>query len=192
MWRNTERKTVPGIYPYLKEVLGSNNIPYKKRFKYHARRLVHLQLLYLGHLSKRANDWYVKGQRYGVEYRYPLLDKRVVEYMLKVPSRCLVGGNQHRILLREIGRPFITPEMFENKSKDDPVKSHYFSEMVRKVEQGFINEFETFRNNPDLSFVDFDLLEKNLPKIRAGKMDSSIFYYLKAAHEFTKGYYGKD
>ena len=134
----------------------------------------------------------MKGQLNGIEYRYPLLDKRIVEYMLKVPSRCLVGGNHYRILLREIGKDFFTPEMLENKSKDDPVKSHYFSEMVKKVEQDFINELETFRNNPDLSFVDFDLLEKNLPKIKAGKMDSSIFYYLKAAHEFTKGYYGKD
>lgn len=185
-------KAEPSVYPYIKKALGSNRIPRKERFKYHSRRLVHLQLLELGHLAKRASDWYVKGQLNGIEYRYPLLDKRIVEYMLKVPSRCLVGGNHYRILLREIGKDIFTPEMLENKSKDDPVKSHYFSEIIKKVEQDFINEFETFRNNPDLSFVDFDLLEKNLPKIRAGKMDASIFYYLKAAHEFTKGYYGKD
>jgi asparagine synthase (glutamine-hydrolysing) len=185
-------KAEPSVYPYIKKALGSNRIPRKERFKYHSRRLVHMQLLELGHLAKRASDWYVKGQLNGIEYRYPLLDKRIVEYMLKVPSRCLVGGNHYRILLREIGKDIFTPEMLENKSKDDPVKSHYFSEIIKKVEQDFINEFETFRNNPDLSFVDFDLLEKNLPKIRAGKMDASIFYYLKAAHEFTKGYYGKD
>ncbi len=31
----------------------------------------------------------MNGFRKGVEYRYPLLDKRIIEYMLKVPSELL-------------------------------------------------------------------------------------------------------
>lgn len=188
----TKIKAEPSVYPYIKKALGSNRIPSKERFKHHSRRFVHLQLLELGHLAKRASDWYVKGQLNGIEYRYPLLDKRIVEYMMRVPSHALVGKFQHRILLREIGKVFFPKDIIENKSKDDPLGSHFFKKIIEEAKPLLINEFESFRNNPDLRFVDFDLLQKNLPKIRAGKMDSSIFYYLKAAHEFTKGYYGKD
>jgi len=185
-------KADPSVYPYIKKALGSNRISRNERFKYHSRRLVHLQLLEMGHLAKRASDWYVHGQRNGLEYRFPLLDKRIIEYMLKVPSRCLVGGNHNRILLREIGKDQLPKDILENKSKDDPIKSQFYNKTVEGVKNQFIEEFKTFKQNPDLGFVDFDLLEKNLPEIRAGKMDASIFYYLKAAHEFTKGYYGKD
>ena len=82
MWR-----TEKSVYPYLKNVIGSNHLPRRLRFHHRSRREVHLQLLAMGHLAARTGDWYVHGQRNGIEYRYPLLDKRIVEYMLKVPSQ---------------------------------------------------------------------------------------------------------
>jgi asparagine synthase (glutamine-hydrolysing) len=190
-------KAEPSVYPYIKNSIGSNIIPRKERFRYHSRREVHLQLLKMGHLSQRASDWYVHGQRNGVEYRYPLLDKRIVEYMLKVPSKCLVGGINYRIILREIGKDLLPEEVLMNKSKDDPVKNKQFYSIIYEFRKKFISELPDYRNNPDLAFVDFNLLEKNLPKIldaiEKGQEDdgSSIFYYLKTAHEFTKGYYDK-
>lgn len=183
------------IYKYIKETIGPNKIPKNKRFTYSSRRRVHLQLLEMGHLQSRTSDWYVYGQPRGIEYRYPLLDKRVIEYMLKVPSRCLTGNNHHRIILREIGKNLLPQEVLKNTSKDDPLRSKKFYTMVKKIKTKLINEFEDFRNNPDLDFVDFALLEKNLPQIAKDVQHnkendgSDILFYLKNAHEFTKGYY---
>lgn len=188
-------KCASSIYPYIKKEIGSNIIPKKDRFKYNSRQKVHLQLLEMGHLGARAADWYVFGQKNGIEYSYPLLDKRIIEYMLKVPSKCLVGDNHYRIILRKIGKNLLPQEVLINKSKDDPLKSKLFDKTVLDAKKQFINEFEDFRNNTDLAFVDFELLEKNIPSIleniEKGKENdgSDIFFYLKNAHEFTKGYY---
>lgn len=188
-------KAEESVFPYIKNVFGNNVIPKNQRFKYTSRRKVHLQLLEKGHLTARTADWYVHGQRNGIEYRYPLLDKRIVEYMLEVPSRCLVGNNHHRILLRIIGKDLLPEEVLKNTSKDDPLKSKQYYTFVDEVKKQFMDEFNEFKTNPDLAFVDFDLLEKDIPtilrNIEEGKEEdgTAIFYYLKAAHEFTKGYY---
>ncbi len=185
------------VYPYIKRALGSNRIPRKKRFHHASRRDVHLQLIKLNHLSARAADWYVHGQRNGIEYRYPLLDKRIVEYMIKVPSRCLVDGGNDRVILRRAGKDLLPDEVLTSQGKEDPAKSRLFSRISISSKKQFINEFEVFRNNPDLNFIDFELLAKHLPQKNAdsGKVSNdnylTVFYYLKKVHEFTRNYYGE-
>ncbi len=197
-WNYVNYKVEPSIYPYLKKIVGKNKIPRKQRFDFTSRRKVHLQLLELRHLGARMADWYVHGQRNGVEYRYPLLDKRIVEYMIKVPSKCLVGNNHYRILLRIIGKELLPDEVLKNKSKDDPLKSQQFYRFVKQAKNEIIDQLPKFRTNPDLNFVDFDLIEKDLPKILENieqgveEDGSSIFFYLKGAHEFTQGYYANN
>jgi asparagine synthase (glutamine-hydrolysing) len=194
----TKYKASKAIYPYIRKALGSNWIPGRDRFRFTSRRDVHLSLISLNHLAKRTADWYVLGQRNGIEYRYPLLDKRIVEYMLKVPSRCLVDGNKDRIILRELGKGFLPEEVLNNISKDDPVRFNMIKSVAKSIEEKVIYEFEVYRNNPDLSFVDFKLLEGCLPEILASGSKkeshkySDICFCLKSAHEFTKGFYGTE
>jgi asparagine synthase (glutamine-hydrolysing) len=193
--RSSGFKAEKDVYPYIKKALGSNRIPRKERFHHASRRDVHLQLIKLNHLSARAADWYVHGQRNGIEYRYPLLDKRIAEYMLKVPSRCLVAGGVDRIILRRAGKGLLPAEVLANQGKEDPAKSRLFSSISKSSRKQFISEFELFRNNPGLNFMDFELLERHLSEKPAnsanGAGDMTVFYYLKKAHEFTEGYYGE-
>ena len=48
------------------------------------------------------DDWFLSGARYGIEYRYPLLDKDIIEYMLKVPSKLLFKRDYSRSIIREL------------------------------------------------------------------------------------------
>jgi asparagine synthase (glutamine-hydrolysing) len=188
-------KTEKQVYPYLRKTLKHNRIPYRQRFFHRSRRDVHLQLLRKGHLSERTADWYVSGQRNGIEYRYPLLDYRIVEFMLKIPSHCLVRGWPDRLLLRDLGKEYLPPEVCRNSRKEDVAISRQFQKIVPDIKKRFINGMDEFRNNPELAFADFDRLRKNLPKIREKartEPDSdylSVFYYLKKAHEFTLGFH---
>lgn len=191
-WNYVNHKVDPAIYPYIKDVIGKNRIPRRKRFDFSSRRKVHLQLIELGHLGARTAEWYVHGQRNGVEYRYPLLDKRIIEYMIKVPSKCLVGNNHYRILLREIGKEVLPNNVLKNNSKDDPLRSEELNVFSNQLKKELINEFDDFRNNPDLNFIDFDLLEKDIPQLLKSiesvkEENATIFFYLKYAHELTKG-----
>ncbi len=194
---HSKYKTYPSVHRYIKKKLGCNIVPRKQRFRYSSRRDVHLQLLSMGHLGQRTADWFVAGRRNGIEYRYPLLDKRIVEYMLKVPSRCLTGGLHYRNILRAIGKNRLPPEVACSKSKEDPVGNAYFVYIAQEVFSSLIEGFEEYAFNPDLDFVDFDLLRSTLPRIIPPgnkddpTYDGTIFAYLKGVHDFTKAYYAK-
>ena len=124
-------------------------------------------------------------------------DKRIIEYMLKAPSHCLVSGDNNRIILRSIGKDILPDIVLKNKSKDDPVKSYFFKTTSTEISKLLAAEMEVFRSNPNLDFVDFDLLQNDInSSLNTGdKLFGTRFYYtlypLKSAHEFTKGYYGK-
>ena len=190
----SRRKAEPEIYPYISNVLRSNRIPRRKRFHHRSRREVHLQLIKLNHIAARTADWYVCGQLNGIEYRYPLLDLRIVEYMLKVPSRLLVNGYNDRKIFRKLGKGFISDDVLARLSKSDPAKSKAFSSVATYGMEQFMKEFKLFRNNPDLNFVDFNKLEIDMKKMSVNQLKdkpiaADVFFYLKKAHEFTKGYY---
>ena len=145
---------------------------------------MHLFLLKKGHLPERTMVWHLYGKTNGIEYRYPLLDKRIVEYMLKVPSRCLVGGEHYRIILREIGKEVLPENVLKNKSKSDPVNDNFNRYCSKQLFQEIINEFDEIRKIPDLDFIDFDLLEKDLHKKTVQK--SGMLFNLKLAQILVK------
>lgn len=188
-------KADPSVYHYLQRSLKSNIIPFGRRFHHRSRRAVHLQLINMNHLAARTADWYVNGQLCGIEYRYPLLDIRIIEYMMKVPSRFLVDGSKERVMFRKLGKGIIADEVLIRLSKSDPANTNALAIVTSKATEQFMNEFDTFRKNTDLNFVDFNKLEKDLVKMSESPQDkdktlqNDILYYLKKAHEFTKGYY---
>lgn len=187
-------KTDKSVYRYIREASGNNRILRKFRFHHRSRRDVHLQLIEIQHIAGRTADWYVLGQRHGIEYRYPLLDKRIVEYMLKVPSQCLVDGAQDRILIRSIGKEMLPAKVLKRRSKDDPAISRQFDRISGAAKINFVKEFGQFRRNPQLGFVDFGKMERDLPGILARAVNGNgdqflqVFYGLKRADEFCRSW----
>jgi asparagine synthase (glutamine-hydrolysing) len=190
----SKQKAVPFVYRYIKTAIKSNRIPTKKRFKYNSRRAVHLQLIGMNHLAARTADWYVNGQINGIEYRYPLLDKRIVEYMLKVPSKFLVNGYEERILIKKLGEEFLPKDILARLSKSDTANLEAFSTIAQDAQKQFVKDLKIFRSNPDLFFVDFIKVESDLPRMLTTSknekpLPANVLHAIKKAHEFTIGYY---
>jgi asparagine synthase (glutamine-hydrolysing) len=77
------------------------------------------QLAYLrsGYLSRRADSWSAIGAAFGVEHAFPLLDRRVIEYVLSLPDECFP---RHRALMRAALRD-VVPELVRlNTDKSEP------------------------------------------------------------------------
>ena len=53
------------------------------------------------HIAERAEDWAQTGARHGLAFVFPLLDRRVVEFALSLPSELFLRGGFRR-------RPFAT------------------------------------------------------------------------------------
>ena len=59
-----------------------------------------LWLLRNGGLGERIEGWAAGGARRGIEYRYPLLDRRLLEFALGLPPEQFLRGKWNRWLMR--------------------------------------------------------------------------------------------
>ena len=80
-------------------------------------------LLQAGHLDARIEGWAASGARRGIEYRYPLLDRRLLEFALGLPPEHFRRGRWGRWLFRHALRAVLPPEVCWNRSKSDPARS---------------------------------------------------------------------
>jgi len=70
--------------------------------------------------------------RFGLEYRHPFLDKRVIEYILSVPSYYKFSNMKTKSLLRETFKELL-PEIVYTKLKDND-----FSELTKYTIENYI------------------------------------------------------
>lgn len=167
-----------------------------KNYYFHtSRRQLHLRYLGFYHLQERCESWAVNGFLHGVEYRYPLLDKRIIEYMLKVPSELLAGIDQSRPVIRDLGKGLVPEEVRLNTSKNDPVRSSYYDYLFHGAGKIFMDEADSWRGIPPMQFVDFKRLSEDMARYKHNpqRKDEKILFrslvYLKAVHSFC-GQYG--
>lgn len=170
---------------------------------YTSRRQLHLRLLRHGFLQERTESWAINGFRHGVEYRYPLLDRRIIETMLKVPSELLAQFSSFRPLLREITPPLLPEEIRWHWDKHDPAAMALDRSLFREAALHLMKEAPAWKCNPALKYFDFKLLERDIALCRA-KPDHPRFrhdtskpgfdilartlVYMKAIHAFSRDY----
>ena len=82
-----------------------------------------LGLLQAGHLVDRIEGWAASGARRGIEYRYPLLDRRLLEFALGLPPEQFRRGRWGRWLFRHAHTRMLPPEVCWNRDKSDPARS---------------------------------------------------------------------
>ena len=78
-----------------------------------------LWLLQSAHLGARIEGWAASGAKRGIEYRYPLLDRRVVEFAPGLPPERF---RRSRWLVRHALRAVLPLEVYSNTSKEDPAR----------------------------------------------------------------------
>jgi asparagine synthase (glutamine-hydrolysing) len=195
-----------GLIPYSSKKYQKNRVlyikkPYKKNhsteiknnFRYFSRRKQHLNYIYSYSIAERCEIWAVQGYRKGIVYRYPLLDKRIIEFVLQIPSALLAEKEHSRILIRELGKGIIPEEIILNNSKMDYSLYYQMNEHFKDLASILIKEVNLWKENKDLFFIDFELLEKDIWKFEsdsAGNFEQLYLniYFIKNLHEFTKTY----
>ena len=183
---------------YLRKEFGKSDRKMIRDFHFNtSRRIFHLRMLEFYHLQQRCEDWARGGYRNGLEYRYPLLDRRIIEYMIGVPSVLLCKTDEFRPVLRILGKELLPGEVLRNYSKRDPVYIETTRKLFRDAVRINMDEAESWKSNPDLHFVDFALLEKDIAGYRGGSKEideerlARTLTYLKGIHEFSKRYHEK-
>ena len=85
-------------------------------------RHAQLRLLRSGHLCQRIEGWAASGAPHGIEYRYPLLDRRLLEFALSLPPEQFRRGQWTRRLMRHTLSALLPAEVCWQTTKADPAR----------------------------------------------------------------------
>ncbi len=104
--------------------------PFRNQPQIHATQ--RLRLAY-GHLTRRLEDWTTNGARHQLVYRYPLLDRRIVEFCLGIPAEQFSLHGRTRSLLRRAGQGILPTTMPWNPPKNDPAAVGIVQQTYRQL-----------------------------------------------------------
>jgi asparagine synthase (glutamine-hydrolysing) len=79
-----------------------------------------LHYLDLGHIQSRIESWAAGAMPNRLEYSYPLLDKRIIEFVLSLPAECFVRKGKKRYLYRMAIKDLLPEEVLWGETKPEP------------------------------------------------------------------------
>ncbi len=90
-----------------------------KRGRWQQKNVKTYQKNYLleGYAQERIEQWAERGETCGVNYLYPVLDKRVIEFVLSIPTEQFCKHGWRRYLFRSAMEGILPPSVQWNKSK---------------------------------------------------------------------------
>ena len=91
-----------------------------------------VQLWNNGHIAGRMEDWHHQGAFFGVEYRYPLLDRRIVEFALGIPEEMIFHIPWRGYLMRLYARRYFPEEMIWVNLKKEDYRQPVFQQTLRQ------------------------------------------------------------
>ncbi|HFU76084.1 MAG TPA: hypothetical protein ENK66_07550, partial [Arcobacter sp.] len=95
------------------------NFPIDERLAHKTLKEHSLLLWADGYLQSRIESWSVAGTANRIEYVYPLLDKRIVEFILGVPTECFVDSGMKRYLFRSAVKDLLPKKILLESTKDE-------------------------------------------------------------------------
>jgi asparagine synthase (glutamine-hydrolysing) len=88
-------------------------------------RINQIQILLNGHLVTRMEEWGADAARWGLDYRYPLLDRRLLEFCLALPPEQYVRQGWTRYLFRRTIDALVPASLPWQRDKYDPVSERH-------------------------------------------------------------------
>jgi asparagine synthase (glutamine-hydrolysing) len=165
----------------------SNGNVMRAHYSYRSRREFHMNMLGAGHLQERCGYWSVTGLKNGLMYRYPLLDKRIIEYVLSLPSESICNAGNYRPLLREAFIDIVVNDVIGNNYKNDPVYWSHYKSISRAAAADLIGEIEIWAVNPSLGFLDFTKLKSDAEVFANNKLKETEEPFVKAVISIKAG-----
>lgn len=127
-WRQMRHQAKPDAagrpHTYLAaDFLASVPILPKRQVDLRSGRAAMQTLLALGTISERVEDWAISGRSKGLDYLYPLLDRRMMEFAYRLPSSVFRKGGIKRWFFREMMRDQLPEQIRTEQSKHEPQRT---------------------------------------------------------------------
>lgn len=96
-------------------------LPMKLTREFGVRRTQHVLLRYSA-TTGRLEDWAISGAARGIDYRFPLLDRRLLEFIYTLPPRMFRRGAMRRWLIKQASDGLLPDVVRLNNSKTEPLR----------------------------------------------------------------------
>ena len=125
----------------------------KSIFGYGNRTRFMLNLLERHHLPERMDSWAINAERYGCEYRYPLLDKELLEFWFSIPTEHTYHGFHSRLLYREAMRGIMPEKIRTRKDKGEAMRIAFTFKEIQEGRECLEKLFDAVSDKEHLPFV---------------------------------------
>ena len=111
-----------------------------------------------GHLQGRIDSWSSSSFSNRIEYRYPLLDKRIVEFVMGVPPELFVHNGTGRHLFRSAIKGLLPEKVLWSNSKQEP---HRVNRLISLLHTACKEEIcHIKKNGLNSKYIDLQQLNK--------------------------------
>ncbi|MCK5538063.1 MAG: hypothetical protein KAI79_14655 [Bacteroidales bacterium] len=108
-----------------------------------------------GSLQSRIDAWSTLGRLNQVEYRYPLLDRRLVEFALSIPEEIFNKNGKERFLFRRIIEELLPQEIVWFNTKYEPKRVEEYMKISKKAQSEWKKLYISRHENP---YINVDTL----------------------------------
>ncbi|OGO34140.1 MAG: hypothetical protein A2Z16_06075 [Chloroflexi bacterium RBG_16_54_18] len=164
-WQSDKRKPLPAcLQPDFAAKLSLVRPAQKEKFRERPGvRRNQIHLLRNGHLVDRMESWAATGAASGIEYRYPLVDRRIIEFCLSVPAWLYFHNGWKRYMFRKAADGWLPSDAQWKKSKFDPAWIKVATALNVDASDLLINQMRSRRETIfKAGMVDPDCLVKEL------------------------------
>ncbi|HUG31249.1 MAG TPA: asparagine synthase-related protein [Acidimicrobiia bacterium] len=114
-----------------------------------------IALLEFGHLQYRMESWAAHGASLGISYTFPLLDRRIMEFSLRLPGRMFFRNGWKRWLYRTAMEGIVPDSVRWNPTKYDDAAGHHLRSVLMEPSDKYREPLLERRDN---QLVDIDML----------------------------------
>lgn len=127
---------------------------------------VRLDVINSGSIAYRLENWAAQGMHHGIQYAFPLLDRELLEYSIRLPASFFRRHGLGRAIFREAMKGVLPESVRLNRQKLAPQPCHLLRLAEHKEEHRKL--ITTLREDPQLAQVfDFDSIEAALEQVPA-------------------------
>lgn len=125
-------------------------------------RDMQLALIANGHLASRMEDWAQAGAERGLVYRFPLLDRKLLEFALSIPGDMFHHAGQRRWLFREICREILPESVRTFTSKKERRRVNEFRTMLDEAYRSLAGDVASNAAECGSRLIDMERLQTAL------------------------------
>ena len=151
----------------------------KNIFGYGSRTKFMINLLENYHIPERIDSWSLFSEKYKFEYKYPLLDKDVLEFWFSIPLEYNYKDMKARLLYKEAMKGILTESIRTRNDKSENLRiqytfknifesKEYTIDLLKKIEaedhisiykvEKFYKLYEEYKNKPYTEYFRFNNL----------------------------------